>query len=169
MKKSVSAIIVLTALMSPMASGFGLIAHAQTQTAGETEIEQFCSNLADNVRESRFRRQKEELEVLRDDIEKRIVYAETKVTELKEWVRQREQFSAQATQVIIDVYGSMRPRGAAERMQEINPHLASAVLLKLKPRTSAAILTEMETSSAARITQIMAAYAESPEDSGARF
>ena len=163
MKRFVIALIVFLALMSPMSSGTGLVAHAQTQATRETEIERFCSNLADTVRETRFRRQKQELELLKDDIEKRVAYAEGKVLELKEWVRQRKAFSNQATQVIVDVYASMRPRGAAERMQEINPNLASAVLLKLKPRTAAAILAELEANSAARITQIMAAYAQSAD------
>lgn len=162
MMKSTKFAVAVLALMSPMASGTGFIAHAQTELERGTEIENFCTNLADKVRESRFQRQKAELEMLRDDIEKRVTYAEEKVSELKEWVRQREEFSNQATQVIVDVYASMRPRGAAERMQEINPNLASAVLLKLKPRAAAAILNEMDKSAAARITQIMAAVAESP-------
>lgn len=140
---------------------FGLpCAFAQGSEQHDDVIRQFCTNIAEDIQERRYAAQLAELETLSAKVEERITEAETKSAELKEWIRQRKVFSDKATETIVSVYASMRPRSAAERMEVIDANLASAILMKLQTRSAAAILNEMTPEKAGEITDVMAAFAE---------
>lgn len=154
--------------MCGLALALPLVLDVQAQEVGATDddIRRFCTNITNDLQEKRYAEQLAELEALSAKVEERIVLAEKKISELNEWVRQRKDFSEQATDAIVSVYGAMKPRSAAERMEEIDANLASAILMKLKARDAGAILNEMTPEIAGEITQIMAAFAREENGRG---
>ena len=142
------------------AAGAPTLASAQAPAQIGSDIEVFCSNIADEARERRHAIQRRELEALRAEIEARIEALEEKRAEFEVWAKKREEFAEAASEGLVQVYASMRPDAAAARMEEMPAELSAALLGKLKPRNSAAILNEMTPREAALITQIMAAVGD---------
>lgn len=132
------------------------VASAQSST----EIELFCANIADDARERRYAIQRQELEQLRADIDRRIATLQERSEAFEQWIERRQAFAQAANEGLVQVYGAMRPDAAAQRMEELPADLSAALLTKLKPRVSAAILNEMDAQNAATITKIMAAAAD---------
>jgi flagellar motility protein MotE (MotC chaperone) len=130
-------------------------AHQPLETG--TEIERFCSNIADAARDRRYALQTEELRALQQEIDKRMKLLEEKRTEYEEWLKRREDFLARAGDGVVKIYSGMRPDAAAERLAEMDPALAAGILMKVEPRKAGVILNEMESKVAAMLTGIMAA------------
>jgi flagellar motility protein MotE (MotC chaperone) len=121
-----------------------------------TEIERFCSNIADAARDRRYVLQTQELLALQQEVDKRIKTLEEKRVEYEAWLKRREQFLALAEDGVVKIYAGMRPDAAAERLTELDATLAAGILMKLDARKAGVILNEMEAKAAAMLTGIMA-------------
>ena len=125
----------------------------------QSDVERFCSNIADAARDRRYSLQAAELKKLQDDVDARIKALEAKRSEYELWLKRREVFLARAEEGIVKIYGDMKPDAAAERLAAVKPELAAAILMKLDPRKAGVILNEMETKAAATLTGVMASAA----------
>lgn len=127
------------------------------------EISEFCANITDAARDRRHALQLQELEGLRKDIDSRIAQLEAKRAEYEEWLKRREEFMKSAEAGVVDIYSRMKADAAAERLADVEPMLAAAILMKLNTRQAGVILNEMNRKAAAELTGIMAAAAR-PQD-----
>jgi flagellar motility protein MotE (MotC chaperone) len=127
--------------------------------AEESEVERFCSNIADAARDRRYALQAEELKQLQGEVDKRIKALEDKRAEYESWLKRREIFLARAEDGVVKIYADMKPDAAAERLAIVNVDLAAAILMKLDSRKAGVILNEMDTKAAAALTGIMASAA----------
>lgn len=125
----------------------------------QSEIQRFCSNIADAARDRRYALQAEELKQLQAGIDERMKALEAKRTEYEEWLKRREVFLARAEDSVVKIYAGMKPDAAAERLAMVNAELAAAILMKLDARKAGVILNEMDQKAAATLTGIMASAA----------
>jgi flagellar motility protein MotE (MotC chaperone) len=124
-----------------------------------SEIEKFCTGIADAARDRRYTLQAMELKKLQEDVDKRIAALEAKRSEYQEWMERREKFLEQAQDNVVKIYASMKPDAAAERLAVLNIELAAGILMKLEARKAGVILNEMNSKAAAALTGIMASAA----------
>ncbi len=139
------------------AGATGAVKPAHLPLATGSEIERFCSNIADAARDRRYALQAEELQALQQEVDKRIALLEEKRAEYEAWLKRREDFLAMADEGIVKIYSGMRPDAAAERLEEMDAALAAGILMKLEARKAGVILNEMESKRAAMLTGVMAA------------
>lgn len=125
----------------------------------ESEVQRFCSNIADAARDRRYALQAEELKQLQAGIDERMKALEAKRAEYEEWLKRREVFLARAEDGVVKIYAGMKPDAAAERLAMVNAELAAAILMKLDSRKAGVILNEMDQKAAATLTGIMASAA----------
>ncbi|RVA98732.1 MotE family protein, partial [Mesorhizobium sp. M7A.F.Ca.CA.004.02.1.1] len=125
----------------------------------QSEIERFCSNIADAARDRRYVLQAEELKQLQAGIDERMKALDAKKAEYETWLKRREVFLARAEDGVVQIYAGMKPDAAAERLAIVNADLAAAILMKLDTRKASVILNEMDQKAAATLTGIMASAA----------
>ncbi|QND62791.1 MotE family protein [Mesorhizobium loti] len=125
----------------------------------QSEIERFCSNIADAARDRRYALQAEELKQLQAGIDERMKALDAKKAEYETWLKRREVFLARAEDGVVQIYAGMKPDAAAERLAIVNADLAAAILMKLDSRKASVILNEMDQKAAATLTGIMASAA----------
>jgi flagellar motility protein MotE (MotC chaperone) len=125
----------------------------------ESEIQRFCSNIADAARDRRYSLQAEELKQLQAGIDQRMKALDEKRAEYEQWLKRREVFLARAEDGVVKIYAGMKPDAAAERLAMVTPDLAAAILMKLDSRKAGVILNEMDQKAAAALTGIMASAA----------
>jgi len=125
----------------------------------ESEIQRFCSNIADAARDRRYALQAQELTELQAGIDQRMKALEDKRAEYEQWLKRREVFLARAEDSVVKIYAGMKPDAAAERLAMVNVELAAAILMKLDSRKAGVILNEMDQKAAAALTDIMASAA----------
>lgn len=141
-------------------------ARAQEQvrvTTGDTsgqEIQQYCTNVIDQARDQRYVMQKQDLEKLQEDVDNRIAVMEARKAEYEDWLKRRNDFMQQAEANLVNVYKTMKADAAAPQLEEINPGLAAAIIMKLPPRQSGLILAEMDAKKAAMVASIMSSAAD---------
>jgi flagellar motility protein MotE (MotC chaperone) len=135
----------------------GAVKSARVPLATGTEVERFCSNIADAARDRRYVLQTEELQKLQQEVDKRIKLLEEKRADYEAWLKRREDFLAKAEDGVVKIYSGMRPDAAAERLAEMDATLAAGILMKIEPRKAGVILNEMERKAAAMLTGVMAA------------
>ena len=135
----------------------GAVKAARVPAESGSEIERFCSNIADAARDRRYVLQTEELQTLQQELDKRIKLLEQKRAEYEGWLKRREDFLAKAEDGVVKIYSGMRPDAAAERLAEMDATLAAGILIKLDARKAGVILNEMERKTAAMLTGVMAA------------
>ena len=123
------------------------------------EIEKFCGNIADAARDRRYTIQTKELESLKAEIDERVRHLEAKRAEYEKWMKLRQDFMDKASENVVSIYSRMRPDAAAERLAEMEPALAAAIMLKLQVKQSGLIMNEMERATAAKLTGIMSSAA----------
>ncbi|KQZ14403.1 hypothetical protein ASD44_10210 [Mesorhizobium sp. Root554] len=128
-------------------------------TGEESEIQRFCSNIADAARDRRYALQTAELKQLQSDVDNRIKALEEKRAEYEQWLKRREVFLARAEDGVVKIYADMKPDAAAERLAIVHADLAAAILMKLDSRKAGVILNEMDQKAAAMLTGIMASAA----------
>ena len=128
-------------------------------SADESEVERFCSNIADAARDRRYALQAAELKKLQADIDARLKALEAKKTEYETWLKRREVFLARAEDGVVKIYAGMKPDAAAQQLAIVKTELAAAILMKLDPRKASVILNEMDGKAAAKLTGIMASAA----------
>ena len=124
-------------------------------TANPSEIERFCSNIADAARDRRYALQAKELKALQAEIDKRIATLEERRAEYETWLKRREDFLDKTEDNIVQIYGRMKPDAAAERRAQLQVELAAGILMKLDSRKAGTILNEMDSKAAATLTTIM--------------
>lgn len=144
----------------PLASGSAQEQKPALDTASQAEIQQFCTSIADPARDQRYLLQKQELEKLQADIDQRIAVLEKRRAEYEDWLTQRNAFMKQAEGNLVEIYKKMKADAAAPQLQEINPILAAAIIMKLPARQSSLILSEMEAEKAAMVAAIMSSAAD---------
>jgi flagellar motility protein MotE (MotC chaperone) len=132
---------------------------AREKAPDESEIQRFCSNIADAARDRRYALQAEELKQLQAGIDQRMKALEEKRAEYETWLKRREVFLARAEDGVVQIYAGMKPDAAAERLAIVNADLAAAILMKLDSRKAGVILNEMDQKAAATLTGIMASAA----------
>jgi flagellar motility protein MotE (MotC chaperone) len=132
---------------------------ARAKAPDESEIQRFCSNIADAARDRRYALQAEELKQLQAGVDQRIKALEDKRAEYEQWLKRREVFLARAEDGVVKIYAGMKPDAAAERLAMVNAELAAAILMKLDARKAGVILNEMDQKAAAALTGIMASAA----------
>ena len=125
----------------------------------QSEIERFCSNIADAARDRRYALQAEEMKQLQAGIDQRMKALEEKRAEYETWLKRREVFLARAEDGVVQIYAGMKPDAAAERLAIAYADLAAAILMKLDSRKASVILNEMDQKAAATLTGIMASAA----------
>lgn len=140
----------------PVAAAPQELARVQAPTGDESEVERFCSNIADAARDRRYALQAAELKQLQIDIDARIKALEAKKSEYETWLKRRELFLARAEDGVVGIYAGMKPDAAAERLAILNVELAAAILMKLDRRKASVILNEMDGKAAAALTGVMA-------------
>lgn len=138
------------------AEATGAVKSARVPLETGTEVERFCSNIADAARDRRYVLQTEELQKLQQEVDKRIKLLEEKRAEYEAWLKRREDFLAKANDGVVKIYSGMRPDAAAERLAEMDAVLAAGILMKLESRKAGVILNEMERKAAAMLTAVMA-------------
>lgn len=141
-----------TAAAAPAVQGPG-------QSPEQSDVERFCSNIADAARDRRYALQAEELKQLQAQVDGRLKALEEKRAEYETWLKRREVFLARAEEGVVKIYADMKPDAAAERLAAVKPELAAAILMKLEPRKAGVILNEMDTKAAAALTGVMASAA----------
>ncbi|TPW26892.1 MotE family protein [Pararhizobium mangrovi] len=130
-----------------------------------TEVERYCSNIAEPAREERYRRQKKALDDLRAAIDTRMTALEKRKGEYEDWLKRRDDFVKSARQRLVDIYTNMDADAAADQLSLIDPSVAAAILMKLKSDRAGAILNEMKAEKAARLAAIIASAGD-PKTSG---
>jgi flagellar motility protein MotE (MotC chaperone) len=141
---------------APAAPASQELARVTPPTGDESEVERFCSNIADAARDRRYALQAAELKQLQAEIDTRMKALDAKKTEYETWLKRREVFLARAEDGVVKIYAGMKPDAAAESLAILNADLAAAILMKLDTRKASVILNEMEGKSAATLTGIMA-------------
>ncbi len=68
---------------------------------------------------------------------------------------QREEFSKQASEQLVNIYAAMRPEAASEQLSRMDEITAAAILSRLKPRAASAILNDIPPDKAARLATIL--------------
>ena len=131
----------------------------------ESEVERFCSNIADAARDRRYALQSAELKQLQTEVDNRIKALEEKRNEYETWLKRREVFLARAEEGVVSIYAGMKPDAAAERLAIVDVNLAAAILMKLESRKAGVILNEMDQKAAAKLTGIMASAARRTDPS----
>lgn len=131
----------------------------------ESEVERFCSNIADAARDRRYALQAAELKQLQTEVDNRIKALEDKRNEYETWLKRREVFLARAEEGVVSIYSGMKPDAAAERLAIVDVNLAAAILMKLDSRKAGVILNEMDQKAAAKLTGVMASAARRADPS----
>lgn len=153
-------LLVAAMALLPLASGSAQEQKPAPDTASQAEIQQFCTSIADPARDQRYLLQKQELEKLQSDVDKRIAVLEQRRAEYEDWLTRRNAFMKQAEGNLVEIYKKMKPDAAAPQLEEIDPILAAAVIMKLPARQSSLILSEMEAQKAAMVAAIMSSAAD---------
>jgi flagellar motility protein MotE (MotC chaperone) len=135
-------------------------------TPARSDAEQFCANIADTAADARFAWEARTLQDLGRTVEERTAELEAKRLELEGWVRQRQEFLAQAEASVVAIYSRMRPDAAAEQLAAMEAKAAAAVLAKLDPRAASTIFNEMDPKRAVSLAKLIGGSPEEPKDDG---
>lgn len=130
------------------------------EDAPASEIQEFCTNIADAARDQRYVLQRKELETLKASIDDRIAELEKRRAEYEDWLKRRNDFLKQAELGLVDIYKTMKPDDAAGKLEMVHPEIAAAIVMKLPPRQSSQILGEMSDDKAAVLTNIISSASD---------
>ncbi|QTP63809.1 MotE family protein [Candidatus Liberibacter africanus] len=122
----------------------------------DKEIQKYCTNVINLVQERDYLFQKQVLEDLQKDIEKRIIILENRKNEYDLWFKKYESFTASYNKNILDIYKKMDSESAALQLEQLDPDISSHILMRLSPRHSSSIMSKMNPKSATMITNIVA-------------
>ncbi|HVX37839.1 MAG TPA: MotE family protein [Hyphomicrobium sp.] len=122
--------------------------------------EQYCSSVIDAAAAAQIAQQTSNLEKARKELAERVALLDAKTAELKSWVKKRTDFTAHATDSLIEIYSKMKPDAAASQLASMDELTAAAITSKLPPKVSSLMLAEMDAKKAARLTAIIAGAAE---------
>jgi flagellar motility protein MotE (MotC chaperone) len=125
-----------------------------------TPAEQYCSNVLDAAAAAQIAQQKANLEKAQKQLDERLALLASKTEELKGWIKKREEFTAHATDSLVQIYGKMKPEAAAAQLMAMDELVAAAIMSKLSPKATSLILAEMEAAKAARLSAVIAGAGE---------
>ncbi|MFN7101447.1 MAG: MotE family protein [Pseudorhizobium sp.] len=133
---------------------------AVTAMSPQSEIQQFCTNIADAARDQRYLMQKQELETLQADVDQRIAVLESRKSEYEDWLKRRNDFLVRAEAGLVDIFKTMKADAAAPQLEEMNVEIAAAIIMKLPARQSGLVLSEMDPENAGRIATIISSASD---------
>ncbi|AGK59403.1 hypothetical protein HYPDE_38668 [Hyphomicrobium denitrificans 1NES1] len=122
--------------------------------------EQYCSSIVDAAAAAQIAQQTSNLEKARKELAERVAILDAKTAELKSWVKKREDFTAHATDSLVEIYSKMKPDAAASQLTAMDELTAAAITSKLSPKASSLVLAEMDATKASRLTAIIAGAGE---------
>jgi flagellar motility protein MotE (MotC chaperone) len=122
--------------------------------------EQYCSSVVDAAAAAQIAQQTSNLEKARKELAEHIAVLDAKTLELKSWVKKREDFTAHATDSLVEIYSKMKPDAAANQLTALDELTAAAITSKLSPKVSSLVLAEMDATKASRLATIIAGAAE---------
>ncbi|WAJ30208.1 MotE family protein [Antarcticirhabdus aurantiaca] len=131
--------------------------------APQTEVERYCTSIADQARDARYAAQANELKAMESQVGVKLDELEAKRAEYQKWLEERRAFLDSADTILLDIYAQMKPDAAATQMAGIDRSVAAALLSKLKSRQASAILAEMKPEAAAEIAGLIAQKTADPE------
>ncbi len=134
--------------------------------APQTEVERYCTSIADQARDARYAAQSNELKAMEAQVGIKLDELEAKRAEYQTWLEERRAFLDSADAILLDIYAKMKPDAAAVQMAGIDRSVAAALLTKLKPRQASAILSEMKPEAAAEIAGLIAQKTADPDAAG---
>jgi flagellar motility protein MotE (MotC chaperone) len=113
------------------------------EVAVQSDVERYCSAIADPAKDQRIALQTERLKQLEAEVGAKIDELEAKRQEYQGWLEQRQAFLDSTSAIMVDIYAKMKPDAAAAQLASIDREMAASVLTKLKSRTASGILSEM--------------------------
>ncbi|WP_045834904.1 MotE family protein [Hyphomicrobium sp. 99] len=122
--------------------------------------QQYCSSIMDATTAAQIAQQRHNLEKAQKQLDDRIAVLAEKAEVLKGWIKLREDFTARATESLVQIYSKMKPDAAAPQLAAMDEMVAAAVMSKLTPKVSSLIMTEMEVAKAARLSAVIAGAGE---------
>lgn len=129
-------------------------------TSPESEIQQFCTNIADAARDQRYLLQKQELETLQADVDARIAVLESRKAEYQDWLQRRNDFLVRAEAGLVEIFKTMKADAAAPQLEQMKLEIAAAIIMKLPARQSGLVLSEMDPQKAGMIATIIASASD---------
>ncbi|SIQ55883.1 Flagellar motility protein MotE, a chaperone for MotC folding [Rhizobium sp. RU20A] len=158
-RKGTLAALALLALAIPGAFAQEVAAPAGADPTA-SEIQRFCTNIADAARDQRYLLQKKELADLQLQVDERIAVLEKRKAEYEDWLKRRNDFLQQAEAGLVGIYKTMKADAAASKLELVEPDIAAAILMKLPARQSSLILSEMKNEKAAKLTDFISAASD---------
>jgi flagellar motility protein MotE (MotC chaperone) len=122
--------------------------------------QQYCSSILDATSAAQIAEQTRGLQKAQKDIEARIALLSAKAELLKSWMKMRQDFSAHATDALVQIYTRMKPDAAAAQLAAMDEMTSAAIIAKLAPKVSSPLLAEMDVGKAARLSGIIAGAGE---------
>lgn len=129
-----------------------------------SDIREFCTNIADAARDRRYLIQRQELQELKAKVDERIESLKIYRDDYKEWLDKRNNFLATAEAGLVDIFRKMNPDAAASQLEIIDENIAAAIIMKLNPSLSSRIFNEMDATIAARLATIIASVVKNEEE-----
>ena len=117
----------------------------------------YCNAFLDEAKKARESRQKADIAVLQDDVNKKLIELKDKTDVLEGWVKRREIILNLAKESILKIYESMDPISAAGEISKMDNPSAAAILQQLKPKKASLILVEMNPTRAATLVALISA------------
>ena len=117
----------------------------------------YCNAFLDEAKKARESRQKADIAVLQDDVNKKLIELKDKTDVLQGWVKRRESILSLAKESILKIYESMDPVSAAGEISKMDNLSAAAILQQLKPKKASLILVEMDPKRAAILVAVISA------------
>ncbi|MBY7649197.1 MAG: hypothetical protein C4617_01570 [Candidatus Liberibacter europaeus] len=122
----------------------------------DQEMQKYCTNIADLVRERNYLSNKKALEDLQKKVEDLLVLLENRKNEYDTWFKKYDNFISSYNKNILDIYKKMDSDSAAIQLEKIDPAISSHILMRLIPRQSSLIMSKMDPRYAAIITDTVA-------------
>ncbi|WP_210318574.1 MotE family protein [Aureimonas endophytica] len=120
-----------------------------------SEVERYCSAIADPAREARIAVQQKKLKDLEAQVDARIDELEKKRADYQTWLKERQVFLDSVSDTMLNIYAKMKPDAAAAQLAAVDRPTAAALLVKLNARTASAILAEMSAPIAAELGNLI--------------
>lgn len=128
-----------------------------------SDVERYCTNIADPAREAREAVQSERLRTLQAEVDVRIDELEKKRAEYQTWLEERRAFLESSSTIMLEIYAAMKPDAAAAQLAGLDRQSAAAIVARLKSRQASAILAEMPAPVAAELATMIVNRVERPE------
>jgi flagellar motility protein MotE (MotC chaperone) len=131
-----------------------------TTGAKLSPAEQYCSSVLDATTAAQLAQQKINLAKIQKQVDDRVALLAAKTEELKSWMAKREEFTAHATESLVQIYSKMKPDAAAAQLMAMDEFVAAAIMSKLSTKDASLIMAEMEAAKAARLSAVIAGAGE---------